>query len=70
METAAILAGGMLLSALGNSIYQGKQNEAQNMQNAILQKGKADQSASASLLQKQQNALSNLIEAYRGSLMG
>lgn len=68
--SASIIAAATLASGVGQSMYQGQQNKAQNIQNAILQKGKADQSSSSALLQKQQNALSNLIESYRGMMVG
>lgn len=68
--SAAILAGASLLGGLGGSWFQGKQQQAINLQNSLIDKNKADQSVSDSLLQKQQSSLSNLIEAYRSTMMG
>lgn len=68
--SAGILGGVQLFSTLGEALFGQARAERQAIQNAIAQQGQAQSKAFAEQAQKGAQSLSQLIEAYRSSLMG
>ena len=67
--SALIGIGGSLLSGLASGIAGGKRARYQAEQSAIAEEGKSKQEEIVEQQERESGALSNLIAAYRSSLM-
>lgn len=68
--SALIAAATSTISGVGSGIAAGRRAKYQGMQSAIEEEGKAKQEEFAGQAEKESSSLSNLIQAYRESLMG
>ena len=67
-ESAGLQAGGRLAESIGGMIHKSALAELEAKQNAMLLQGRSQQAAMSQAAGSTQNALMQLIGAYRGSL--